>query len=188
MCGWCALSNRTELERRVLDGETIVSVALDTPYGPTAAHSHFRNHVAKPALAESRASAASRLQIADFGERILSLADDAAAAREHAVRTNDAKLMLLAIREESSVLATMISKLGLDSTETLENLHQGKALAQAISNVLRDQPTLARAMARELSESKEPELAQAFYRLSDLASSRQIAQLAKTKRSLGIAN
>ena len=55
LCGWCSSPRRDAWERRVLDGgESIQSVAADTPFAASAGHRHFRAHVSGTALAELR--------------------------------------------------------------------------------------------------------------------------------------
>jgi hypothetical protein len=79
----------------------------------------MRNHV-NVALSDLRTGISSRMMLTDFAERLLSLANDAAAAREYAAQTSFPRPMLEAVREEASVLATLMDRLGIDEAEQLE--------------------------------------------------------------------
>jgi hypothetical protein len=177
-CGWCSSVNRLEWEKRVLDGESFQLVSLDTPSTASAGARHFRNCMAGSSVADMRSGAASRMQLGDFAERLLGLANDARAAREYAAQTSNPKLMLQAVREESQVLDTLMTRLGIDQSEMISMLREAKSLAQAVSAVLQDQPTVARALAHHLSTRGEDDLSQAFQAMADRASARQVVQLA----------
>lgn len=155
-CGWCGHPDRVALEERVLRGESIqsVSVSANLPHWPSAGHRHFRGHV-RPELRR-----VARTHVADFAQRLMDLADDAAEQGAQGRAGHDPKLVLAALRAEREVLGELSSVLGITHEEIIEQLGEARALILAICDVVRDsRPELAEHLARELDRRDQPELA-----------------------------
>jgi len=155
-CAWCAHPDRARLEERVLRGESVQSVSVDAqlPHWPSAGHRHFRNHVGPELRRVARA------HVADFADRLLGLADEAADQRERGRERNDSRTVLTALRAEKEVISELSSVLGITHEEVVEQLREARALILAIVDVVRDsRPELAEHLARELDRRDQPELA-----------------------------
>jgi len=162
-CGWCTDNDRGQLEQRVFDGEPFRAVALATPYSESAAARHFRNHVTAPMLDRARLDVASGPHIADFTARMVELLDETAAVRAVAAEVNDGTLMLKAVAQERDTLLALMTRLGVDDTQTAKALNEARVLAMAVHAVLQDRhPGAARQLAIFCREHGEPDLADAF--------------------------
>lgn len=171
-CGWCSTTpaRRGEWERRVLDGETLDSVASSTPFSSSAAARHMTSHARRAQLAAMASTEAAALHVADFGDRLLHLADESAALRRS---TTDVRAQLLGVREERRTIVALLSRLGISDTEVLDALGEARALAEAVTSVLSDEPRVADALARRLGQRGDAALAAAFHRLAEAAEARQ---------------
>jgi hypothetical protein len=106
--------------------------------------------------------------VADFADRLLGLADEAAEQREHGREHHDPKLVLAAVRAEREVIAELTSVLGVTHEEIVEQLQEARALILSIADVIRDsRPELAEHLARELDRRNQPELADSLRDLAD---------------------
>jgi hypothetical protein len=116
--------------------------------------------------------------VADFADRLLSLADDAAEQREHGREHHDHKLVLAALRAEREVIGELTSVLGVTHEEVVEQLQEARALILAIGDVIRDsRPELAVRLARELDRRSQPELADSLRELADEVAPRHLHAL-----------
>jgi hypothetical protein len=164
-CGWCRHPQRVALEERVLRGESIQSVTIDAklPYWPSAGHRHFRAHV-RPELRRAVPTA----HLADFAQRLLDMADDAAAQRERARTRGDAKTLLAAMREERAAVSDLVSALGITADEVVDQLQDMRALALAVREVVLDSaPELGERLAAQLEGQGQDDLAESLLSLLD---------------------
>lgn len=146
-CGWCIHPDLPKWEARLAAGEGISAVAAVTPFSESAARRHVRLHL-QPRLAQERFDPAAAVTVADFASRLLGLADTAATMRQRAALSNDNRLALQAIEQESKILSALSARLGIESSEAVALLEECQAVirgvARAISSgSLRDAETLA---------------------------------------------
>ena len=136
LCGWCTAPSRATWERRVATGESVAIVAASTPFSIAAAHRHLRAHAQSGLTAELRVS--QEVRLSDFVDRLLQLGDQAADVRRYAATTHQPRLVLTAIREEATILDQVLSRIGVDSDETLSTLRDAEAIARAVAGAVAD--------------------------------------------------
>jgi len=162
---------REEFERRVLDGESIRVIAVDTGHSESAANRHLRNHTRPERMAQMRTSLA--VHVSDFSDRLLILTDEATEVREYAKRVSDPKLVLQAIVVERDTLGVLLNRLGVESREAAEMLADAKVLARAVTVVLANHRHLATQMAQWLEAEGAGELADALSAYAELPAPHQ---------------
>lgn len=139
-----------------------MSVDANLPHWPSAGHRHFRNCVGP----EKRRIA--RAHVADFADRLLALADEAADQRERGRARGDSRTVLAALRAEKEVIGELSSVLGITHEEVIEQLQEARALILAFRDVILDgRPDLAEHLAMELDRRDQPELADSVRSLVD---------------------
>jgi len=159
-CAWCLDPRGAEWTRRALDGESVRSIAAQTPFGESAGRRHLRNHVATTLREVSGTVEGTR--VTDFARRLLVLADEAAAVRQHAHQTHNAGLLLKAVATERDTLLTLLARLGIDSEEVLGALGDIDAMTGALIAVARQHPELADELAAAVETAGSVELADAM--------------------------
>lgn len=157
-CGMCHHQRRSNLERRILDGESIRIVAADAGYSESAVYRHLRNHIA-PELAAELGSRGHSLHVRDFGARLIALLEETAAVREFAKLSNDGRLLLQATAQERDTLGVLLTRLGIDNQDVLDTLDEAHALVRACISALGSHPQALAAVAGELRDQGEHELA-----------------------------
>jgi hypothetical protein len=176
-CGWCTHPDRDELERRVAQGESIRAVAADAGYSESAAQRHLRNHL-QASLVDLRFERWAN--IVDFAERLAELLDDTSAVRAQAKATNNARLLLHAIREERDTLSFVCNRLGVESNDVVVSLREAAAMACAVRDVLWDhEPEIAHEISTLCRQRGERDLADAFENVAN-AMRNERAQLVTT--------
>jgi hypothetical protein len=161
-CGWCSHPRKSDLEQRVLDGESFRAVASDAQTSVAAASRHWRLHVRPTLRAEVPA------HLSTFARRLLDIADDASDLRERAQHDGDRRLALQAGRAEREALADVIARLGIDDVEAIEEVEQARAFVHAVHRAVADAPELAERLARELESQGYDDMADSVRSLIDL--------------------
>jgi len=144
----------------VLDGESIRVIAVDTGHSESAASRHLRNHLRPERMQGMRASLA--VHVSHFADRLLILTNEATEVREYAKRVSDPRLVLQAIASERDTLSLLITRLGIDDSESVEALSEGRALARSVMVLLSGRPELASEVAGWLAAEGAGELADAI--------------------------
>jgi len=164
-CGWCSHVMLHQWEARLAAGDPISVVAVDTPYSATAARRHVRLHL-KPRLRAEMGGAGAPVSLSDFVDRLMDLVEQAAAVGSFAVATSNGKLALQAIQQESSLLVTLMNRLGIESSEVVEELNDARAVVTAIGQLVHDNelPGLVPALASSVEAGGRVELAQSLIR------------------------
>ena len=157
-CGLCWNPLRSDLERRILDGDSIRFVAVDAGVSESAVYRHLRNHL-RPDLAAELGNRGAPLSVRDFAARLLSLLDETAAVRDFAKRSNDGRLLLQAAGQERDTLAFLLTRLGIDTQDVIETLSEAHALLRACVTSLSSHPDALDDVAKALREQGEHELA-----------------------------
>jgi hypothetical protein len=163
-CAWCTDPKGPEWTRRALDGESVRAIAAGTPYGESAGRRHLRNHVASTLREVSATVEGTR--VTDFARRLLVLADEAAAVRQHAHQTHNAGLLLKAVAAERDTLLTLLARLGIDSDDAITALGVTDAMVTALIDVTRAHPELADELAAQVESAGSVEMADAMRALS----------------------
>ncbi|MCZ2811291.1 hypothetical protein O2W15_07545 [Modestobacter sp. VKM Ac-2979] len=132
---------------------------MGTPYGESAGR-RLRNHVASTLREVSEAVDGTR--VTDFARRLLVLADEAAAVRQHAHKTHNAGLLLEAVATERDTLLTLLARLGIDSEEVLGAIGEMDAMVTALIEVARTHPALADELAAAVEAAGSAEVADAM--------------------------
>lgn len=100
------------------------------------------------------------VSLADFTDRLLRLAQDAAKVGNHGKAIGDGRLVLQAIQQERDLITTLLDRLGIDSAEIAENQRQAGLLARAVASAARaGQLTDAAAIGDVLRDGGAHELA-----------------------------
>lgn len=149
-----------------------MSVSAGLPHWPSAGHRHFRNHVGPELRRVAKA------HVADFAQRLLDLADEAAEQRERGRVQHDSKLVLAALRAEKEVIGELTGVLGISHEEIVEQLQEARALVLAIADVIQDsRPEIAESLARELDRRDQPDLADSLRELAAAPAPRHLQAL-----------
>lgn len=171
-CGICTSPNRAAIEQKLAAGERIRDVAVVAGVSGSAVQRHSANHFGRAVLNPVTGT----VHLADIADRMAVLLNDCSAVREYAARTNDAALLLRAVATESSVLTTLVYRLGVGSSDTASAVRDSRDLASAVRQVvLRSSPTMATEIAGALDSVGSHELAAAFSNLATHVSNREIA-------------
>jgi hypothetical protein len=128
-----------------------------------ASSRHWRIHV-RPHLRDAVPAA----HLSAFARRLVDVADDAADLRERGRLSGDHRLALQAGKAEREALADLMTRLGMDDTEAIEEVEQARHFIHAVHRAVRDTPELAERLGRELDLGGQPELADSVRSLRDL--------------------
>lgn len=167
-CGVCSSLQRSEHERRVLNGEPIRFIAADLGIGETAVRRHVRLHLA-PSLRVAVRSATADLHAADFADRLAELVDATESVRARARQRGDDRLSLQAIASERDTLMVLMARLGIDGEETAETLAEARALAVAVRRVVSQHPEVGDLLVTELTGTGQAQLTDAIQYATDQA-------------------
>lgn len=173
-CGWCSDPNRAELEQRILEGEPIRNVSLDSAYSVSAAHRHVRGHVQRDLLRALRTTDTAQLH--DLAQRLAALLEDTEAARAYAKQVHDGRLLLRAVREERDTLEVLLNRLGVTDQTVLDTLAEARQLIEALRVVLVHHPGVATELATALDRLGADDLSEALGWLADQGRRRQTEQ------------
>lgn len=161
-CGWCTSPRRAEFERRVLDGDPIRLVSQDIGYSEAACYRHFRNHL-RPELIRTLKSSEAGLDPSYFANRLVQLLRDADDVKAFARQVGDGRLLLTAGGQERETLSVLLTRLGVESTEVLDSMHEAYALVRSVRTVMPDHPEALHALTEHLrTEPDGSELADAL--------------------------
>lgn len=178
-CGLCSHFRRADLERRLLDGESMRLVAVDARLSESAVSRHVRNHLSPELRAQLRSGTAG-LHLGDFGDRLMALVEATEAVREQAHTAGDPRLLLQAVASERDTLGVLMTKLGIDSEELADYVGEARNLVDAIRAVLVKYPDVSEEMADSLRDT-QPDLADAFVHLTK----RGRGQLPRAREEIG---
>jgi Fe2+ transport system protein FeoA len=143
-----------ELSRDVVPGTRSRSrAALAQAHGISqhALGRHLRNnHAQRGALALTSVDADESLNFASLLDRLLDASASARRTRLAAEADNHRRDVLASISVESQVLQTLLLKLGVTETTTVEMLAEARKLASAVGRVSRESPALREQIAQAL--------------------------------------
>lgn len=159
-CLVCTSKRLGEVDRDLLAGETVASVARAYGISDSSVRRHYQNHLSGSIL--TRVSGSNVPSVSDLVQRLLALASDVEAVRAAAMLKGNGGAVLRAANAEASILRDLIGTLGVDSSSLSTYLTQADALARAIGRVGREHPELGQALAAALNESGDDELAREF--------------------------
>lgn len=164
----CVHPRRAQLEERALDGDPVREIAEELGHSPSAVYRHLRNHVRPEVHQMLRRHA--ETHVSAFVDRLRALTEEVAAVRVYARETSDPRLLLQAAQVERETLRTLMDRLGIDSTETVEVLAESRVLAQVVGPVLAvSPPEVAEALAARCEAEGNSDMARAFTSLADSA-------------------
>jgi replicative superfamily II helicase len=164
LCAGCQHKDRRKLEARYLAGEPIRMLVKDYGHSYQAIARHMRNHIDKETLIEAAAHADEYASTPDLVDRLIEMADEANTIRQHAIKTNDGRLALSAMDSERSLLTAIMDRLGIRSTVIADRLRDQdqelSATGKVLSELVHEQPELARVLAAKFADAGLSQLAE----------------------------
>jgi transposase-like protein len=142
--------SRDAIERALLDGRAITRVAAEFRVSASSLYRWQAQHLA-PQLREAMRTH-ERSNASSLIDRIASIADDSLHARRELLANGQLVSATRAAEAELKAIAVLLDRLGIDSSETLEQLRDGEFLARAVGAVSRAHPLFATALADKLTE------------------------------------
>lgn len=133
-------------------------MAERTPFSASAAARHWRNHV-RASLTLATDVNKDNSSPSDFATRLMGLADDAARLRQHARTSGNSSLLIRALAAEQSAVTTLMSRLGIDDSGTIEVLTNYTMLVAAIVEMVNAEPRLGTTLADALDNHGATEIA-----------------------------
>lgn len=148
-CAMCWTANRTQLEQRVIEGDSIQLIADEIGVNPSAVYRHLRLHVREQVRTEL-ANRGAAVHVADLAERLVGLMDEAATVRNYARTVNDPRLLLQAAESERSTVMILVKQLGIDRTDLVTSVRDAQIILGLVGKVLRPHPEVMRELISEL--------------------------------------
>ena len=156
--------SRLAIEQAVIAGVPIVRIADEFRVSASSIYRHQQRHLG-PVLREAMRTI-ERGSTASLVERIADIAADALTARRAALEAGQTTAAVKAGDHELRALTTLLDRLGIDSTDTLDQLRDGEILARAVGSVSRSHPRVAEALALTLTEMGADEMAESLRAIS----------------------
>lgn len=179
----CFAPNRASLEARLLDGESVQHIAADLGVNASAVYRHIRNHL-RTQLADALVGRGVGTHVADLAGRLQVLLAETEAVRDQARRTNDGRLLLQAVQVETATVTTLTQRLGIDHTDTVDDINEARALLRACLEVLPLYPDALRDVCQELDRIPAgDDLATVLRKQAQVVPSRQLALAAPIQQS-----
>ncbi|CAN5316619.1 hypothetical protein BH09ACT5_BH09ACT5_01200 [soil metagenome] len=157
-CRACNSARVDELNAAIVAGVTpLLQLSGMYHLSYSSVRRHAANHISDSILVVPQAGPTGRPT--DLLQRYMRALEDADSVREFAVTARRPDLLLRASKETRAAVEYLLDHLGITGTEMIEQLARGDAYAEAMTDLIRRSPRFGLALAAQLEENDQSEMA-----------------------------